>query len=163
MSDMNDREPILPLILKGGLAGFAATVPMTLVMVAGHSLLPWHEKYPLPPRQIVESVAEHAGVRKQTSETQRQAMTIAAHFGFGAATGGLYAPIASRISIPPVLGGMGYGFLVWLASYMGWLPAAHILPPASDHPARRNILMIAAHLVWGAALALIIQRQESNS
>ena len=42
---------------------------------------------------------------------------------------------------------------MWLASYMGWIPAARILKPASGHPPRRNALMLAAHVVWGAATA----------
>ncbi|HAE50229.1 MAG: hypothetical protein CMO30_07955 [Tistrella sp.] len=42
---------------------------------------------------------------------------------------------------------------MWAASYLGWIPAARILKPATRHPWRRNLLMIAAHLVWGASLA----------
>lgn len=34
------------------------------------------------------------------------------------------------------------------------------LPPATKHPARRNALMIAAHVVFGAALGLLVERLE---
>jgi hypothetical protein len=32
-----------------------------------------------------------------------------------------------------------------------------ILKPASQHPFRRNLLMVAAHLMWGAATAASLQ------
>jgi hypothetical protein len=47
---------------------------------------------------------------------------------------------------------------VWAGSYLGWLPAAGILSPATEHPARRNALMIASHVVWGAAAGVIVER-----
>jgi uncharacterized membrane protein YagU involved in acid resistance len=52
----------------------------------------------------------------------------------------------------PVSGAVG-GLGIWLGSYLGWIPAASILKPATDHPRRRNLLMLAAHVVWGAATA----------
>jgi uncharacterized membrane protein YagU involved in acid resistance len=57
------------------------------------------------------------------------------------------------------------GAAVWLASYMGWIPAVGILEPATKHPARRNGLMIAAHLVWGwstaAAMRELVAARET--
>jgi uncharacterized membrane protein YagU involved in acid resistance len=49
------------------------------------------------------------------------------------------------------------GTAVWLASYMGWIPAVGTLAPATRHPARRNALMIGVHLVWGASTAAAIR------
>jgi hypothetical protein len=37
------------------------------------------------------------------------------------------------------------------------VPALGILKPASEHPARRNAVMITAHVVWGAATALALR------
>jgi hypothetical protein len=54
-----------------------------------------------------------------------------------------------------VLAGTLYGLVVWGASYLGLVPALGLLSPATRHPRRRNALMIAAHLVWGAALGLL--------
>jgi len=47
--------------------------------------------------------------------------------------------------------------MVWGGSYLGLLPSLGILRPATDHPAQRNALMIAAHLVWGATLGGALQ------
>jgi uncharacterized membrane protein YagU involved in acid resistance len=142
-------------IAEGAAAGFIATFPMTLVMVLLHRLLPWWERYPLPPRQITEEVTRRAGAREHMDEPQRRAATLLMHFGFGAAAGALYVPLASRLNLPIVLRGVIFGMMVWTGSYLGWLPAARVLPPATEHPTRRTLLMTVAHLVWGSALALI--------
>jgi uncharacterized membrane protein YagU involved in acid resistance len=56
------------------------------------------------------------------------------------------------------LKGALFGVGVWAASYLGWLPAAGILRPATREPAGRNAMMIASHAVWGASLAVISER-----
>jgi hypothetical protein len=57
-----------------------------------------------------------------------------------------------------MLAGVGFGLAVWAGSYLGWLPAAGIISPATEHPARRNALMIAAHAVWGAGVGVAVER-----
>ena len=141
-------------ILLGALAGLAATAPMTLAMKLMHEQLPREEQYPLPPRQVTEGVAEKAGVNEHLDEKGREAATWASHFAYGAACGALYGALSGEaMDERPLLAGAGFGVAVWAASYLGWLPAAGILSPATEHPARRNALMIAAHLVWGATAA----------
>jgi hypothetical protein len=49
--------------------------------------------------------------------------------------------------------GLLYGPLVWAVSYLGWVPLSGALQPATRHPAPRNMLMLAVHLVWGACLS----------
>jgi hypothetical protein len=151
-------------VLDGATAGLLATVPMTAVMLAGHRALPRHERYPLPPAEITAQAAETAADAADAAPPDPEALTaltLAAHFGYGAATGALYA-----LAVPPAPGvaagalrGAGWGLAVWAGSYLGWLPAARILKPATEHPARRNALMIGAHLVWGAALGALLARR----
>jgi hypothetical protein len=141
-------------ILLGALAGLAATAPMTLAMKLMHEQLPREERYPLPPRQVTEGLAEKAGVGEQMGEDEREAATWASHFAYGAACGALYGALSGvRLDEHPLAAGAGFGVAVWAGSYLGWLPAAGIISPATEHPARRNALMIAAHLVWGATAA----------
>src|SRR5688500_16069391 len=151
-------------ILSGALAGLAATAPMSLAMKLMHEQLPREEQYPLPPREIAEEVAEKAGVVEHMDEGQRQAATWASHFAYGAACGALYGALSGEgADERPVLAGAGFGLAVWAGSYLGWLPAAGILAPATKHPARRNALMIAAHLVWGATAGLAVERLSDDS
>lgn len=135
--------------LLGVLAGVAATMAMTATMRRLHAVLPDDERYPLPPREIVD--------RSMRSDNERNARftTLLAHFGFGAFTGALFA------LLPPLRGfGIVYGLGVWAASYLGWIPAAHILSPAYRHPLRRNLLMIAAHIIWGFTLSKSLKEME---
>lgn len=142
-------------IIAGSLAGLAATGPMTAVMFASHRRLPPREQYPLPPRQIVDRLIDETGIDHQISEPQRQATTWVSHFAYGALAGALYARVVRNLSLHPLAKGSCYGMAVWAGSYLGWLPAAGILPPATQVPGRRNLMMIASHLIWGAAAGLL--------
>jgi uncharacterized membrane protein YagU involved in acid resistance len=139
-------------ILFGALAGIVATIPMTLLMIEWHQRLPPAEKYPLPPREIVDELAEKAGVDEHLSETEKTNLSIIGHFAYGALNGAVYAPLVSLVQTPNPVNGVVYGLGIWTASYLGWLPALHILRSADEHPAQRNALMITAHIVWGGTL-----------
>ena len=106
-------------MLLGAIAGVVGTAAMTAAMRALHRRLPPAERYPLPPREIIERVVPE-GVSEQTRRTS----TIASHFGYGAGMGAVFA-------LAPVdkgtLTGAGYGVLVWAGSYLGWIPSAGIL------------------------------------
>ena len=138
-------------VILGAICGLVATGPMTAVMVWWHRRLPASEKYPLPPREITGRVLEKAGVSATPLEMSEA--TLVAHFGYGAAAGALYGLLPSKKIHEPLRIGAGLGALVWIFSYFGLLPALNILRPATEHPARRNLLMLGAHLIWGACLS----------
>ena len=142
----------------GAIAGLAATAAMTVAASAMFRSLPERERYPLPPRELTEQVAASVGFRERMSEPSAQAATLVSHFGFGMAVGCLYATLFPRRRLPPVLTGIGYGLAVWTVSYLGWIPAMRLLRPATQHPAHRNELMLAAHVVWGSVLGLAADR-----
>ena len=146
-------------IVAGTLAGLAATAPMTAAMVGMHKRLPPHEKYPLPPRKVTMRAAQAVGLRKKMDERERTAATMAAHFGYGAAMGGIFAALAPHTPGKPVPKGIVWGLIVWSTSYLGFLPALNLHESATDHPRERNILMVLAHVVWGASLGLLLSRR----
>lgn len=141
--------PVRSRLLVGMIAGVAATVAMTAAMNRLHRRLPAGERYPLPPREITERL-----LPALESEDAIKDAATAAHHAYGAAAGAMIAAAAPAIG---PLRGAAAGVAVWAASYFGWVPAASILRAAHDHPGRRNTLMIAAHLVWGAATAIAIR------
>jgi hypothetical protein len=155
---------------NGLISGLAATAPMTAAMELLHRRLPPHERYPLPPRQITQRLTRKVGVERELDEPGHWALSLVSHFAYGGAAGGVYAYAAERLiprspqrgaSVPPVAWGAGfgavYGLMVWAASYLGLLPAAGLMAPATRHPARRNALMIVAHLIWGATLGVLVE------
>jgi hypothetical protein len=125
----------------GAVAGYAATLAMTALMQRLHERLPEEERYPLTPREITETLAP------ANDEEATATRTLLAHFAYGALTGAIYGFALRRAA--PVSGAL-YGAGVWCASYLGWIPGFKVLRPATEHPARRNALMIGVHLVWGA-------------
>lgn len=150
-------------IFNGALAGLAATLPMTLSMKLMHEQLPAKEKYPLPPRIITEEMTELVGIDEELDEPEMKGLTMLSHFAYGATCGAIYGPLSKRMPGGAVVGGIAFGLAVWTGSYLGWLPAAGILKPATEHPARRNALMIAAHVVWGATAGLLIEQLAADN
>jgi len=142
-------------LAKGALAGLLATVPMTVAMVLLQRLLPKRMRYPLPPEQITLRMIADKGAISHLHDPQRTIATGILHFGIGALGGASYSVAARLVPAPGVARGIGFGLLVWLTGYMGWLPALGIFQPATKHPAQRNALMITAHVVWGSVTGLL--------
>lgn len=140
----------------GAVAGVVATAAMTASMDAMYRRLAEDDRYPLPPRELTERI--DGLIHGQAGDELLTVEALAAHFGYGAATGALYGMLGASQVGRPALTGAGYGVLIWLASYLGWIPLAGVLRPATRHPAPRNALMLSAHLVWGAALGLTANR-----
>jgi len=149
-------------LVKGALAGLLATLPMTIFMRSAWRMLPRREKYPLPPRLITRRLTKETGVDEKLDANELTWLTLTLHFLFGAATGSLYGVLEPRVPLNETVKGSLMGLAVWSGSYLGWLPAFHILPPATQHPWRRNVLMIAAHLVWGIALGIFTRIMSAH-
>ncbi len=145
----------------GALAGFLATIPMSLAMARLHRRLPVNLQYPLPPYGITSTFLAKTGVRPAFSVTQERYTTLALHFGFGAFAGAI-TPLVLRSHHLSLARGACYGVGVWAASYQGWVPGLSLHRAATRQPRERVGLMVAAHLVWGASLAAILQQQRSH-
>lgn len=143
MSEKDGEIPLSGRLVIGAIAGFVGTMAMTSAMRRLHARLPAEERYPLTPREIIDSAVA------PPDETARD-LTAASHFAYGAACGALIAAAEPR---PSPIAGAAAGVGVWLASYLGWIPAVGLLKPATRHPGRRNLLMIGVHLVWGWSTA----------
>ena len=154
---MSSAPPLATRLVLGAIAGFVATLPMSIAMRRLHANLPPDERYPAPPRELIDSATAEA-----VPEEPARDLTIAAHHLYGAATGALVAAALPRAG---AMTGAAAGVAVWTGSYLGWIPTVRLLRPATGHPGRRNRMMLAAHLVWGAATALayreLVRERES--
>jgi hypothetical protein len=150
-------------LLAGALAGTAATGPMTAAMKLLQQGAPSARRRAIPPREITLELAHRVGLTRHLGADGRDAATTASHFGYGAAAGALYPYASAYLPGPALVRGALFGVGVWAASYLGWLPAAGILRPATREPAGRNAMMIGAHLVWGAATALLAERLANGA
>jgi hypothetical protein len=145
---------MLNVLLRGAATGFVATIPMSFVMAKMHDNLPRERDMELAPLEVTKGAAEAAGIRKHIPPDLMPSAALAAHFGYGAAGGVLYQLIARSNPAARILLGTVFGFGVWAAGYLGYLPALGIRRSATEDPAERNVTMVAAHLVWGAFLGL---------
>jgi uncharacterized membrane protein YagU involved in acid resistance len=139
---------------------------MTAAMILWHRRLPASERYPLPPREITMKLARKTGVAEKMSTETRSAATMLAHFAYGGATGAIYGAVSDEIPAPGLYKGVAFGLVVWTASYLGLLPGTGVLKIATEHPARRNLLMIGAHVVFGAvtgALTELLKEEAGGS
>jgi uncharacterized membrane protein YagU involved in acid resistance len=150
-------------LLRGGLAGLAATLPMTALMEIWHRRLPAHERRPLPPRQITSELLRKIGLHRHLDEPEKTGLTGLAHLSYGAAVGGVYGLLGEKVVPAGAASGAVYGISVWAVSYLGLMPALRLLSPATKHPARRNALMIAAHLMWGSFTGSLFKGMTSDT
>ena|SRR5438552_10872626 len=141
--------------LKGALAGFLATAPMTVFMLVTQRFLPRGQRYDLPPEIITKELAHRAHVRQHMAKWQILAATTVSHFGYGAAMGTLYRPLEKRTPLPAVVKGVLFGLGIWAGSYLVLLPLLGMSESGQREPGRRNLMMIAAHIVWGSAMGLL--------
>ncbi len=128
---------------------------MTIAMKLIQRRLPLYQQYPLPPRLITMSLARKVGQLHELNEPRRTIAANLAHYGYGASVGSIFGLFAPRNLAASALAGAGYGLLVWAISYLGLLPALELYPSATIAPRRRNMLMVVAHLIWGATLGAI--------
>lgn len=163
MDEFLVSDSVSQSMFDGAIAGLVATAPMTAVMLLLHRLLPDREQYPLEPLRITRRLAQRVGLDAVAGDSEAAtAATAVAHFGYGAAAGSLFPPLLGWLPVPSVVAGAAYGLGVWAGSYLGLLPALGLLSPATQHPRRRNLLMIVAHLVWGGALGLLTARRRQR-
>ena len=154
---MNPSFSLSRSIARGAATGLVATTTMT----AGMFVL---QKAGLlgrmPPRLLTERTLAKLGLRRKTSRPLRMVLTALAHYGFGATMGSIFEVGKSalvtrhgRAEDAAIVGsGVAFGTLVWAASYMGWIPAAGLMPrPSRDRPGRPTS-MVLAHWIFGATL-----------
>lgn len=149
---MGDR---LNDLLLGARAGLVATAAMSLLMLAARAAGLTGR---LPPEKIADKATEQLPPSGQPSRDQRDALAAALHFGVGAALGALFGLATSglrRIGVSAALG-VGFGTAVYATSYLGWMPALNIMPPATDDRPGRSITMLLGHWLFGGVLGALV-------
>ena len=141
----------------GAASGVAATVAMSALMVGAREAGLMNE---LPPHHIADAAIERTPAAREADGDDRRRFGWLLHFGFGAAIGAAYAVLRNRIRTPggPIVHGAGFALGVWAVSYLGWIPALGLMPPATDDEPGRPPTMIASHLVFGALLGTMVER-----
>jgi uncharacterized membrane protein YagU involved in acid resistance len=113
-----------------------------------------------PPLRVVDEVA---GAAAQATESggpvardDRTAAAVGSHVLYGVVAGAFYGLIQDELRLPAVVGPL-YGLALWAVGYVGWLPAAGVLPQPWRQRAGDALTPVAAHLAYGVALGLVEQ------
>lgn len=149
-------------LVAGLFGGLSATGPMTILMERWHRQLPAPQQYSLPPKEITHQIAEKVGIGLNQDGPAAASLVLLNHFAYGSAAGILYAVVAGN-GRGGLIKGSVFGVGVWLISYFGLLPAVSVLTSAKDHPAPRNLLMLAAHILWGIVVGLFVETMLEDS
>jgi hypothetical protein len=163
------RRPSPSRRIAGGFAdGVLATVPMSAFMLLAQRLGAMGQQ---PPEKITDASLHAAGADHVPAPLEKAA-TALFHFAFGGAAGAAFSAWARRPArvgrrsrrarravrrrdLPrTALAGAAFGSLVWAASYMGWVPALGIMPPAHRDRPGRPASMLVAHWIYGVTLGL---------
>jgi uncharacterized membrane protein YagU involved in acid resistance len=151
----------IQLATVGAAAGLVATVPMTAVMALMHRRIDGGDGR-LPPQEVTEGVLEKAGADDALAPDEKAQFAVASHFMFGAAAGAVYGPLSAVLPLRSPAGGVLYALGVWSSAYLGYLPATGVRHSATEDRSSRNALMIAAHVAWGASMAVLLRRLSSR-
>lgn len=136
---------------RGAVAGALATGVMSALMLAGGRAGLMGQQ---PPRRIARAFLPGHRHRPKPGE---RLLGTAAHFGFGAANGALFGLLAGDRR-PRIPSGIVYALGIWAGSYQGWVPRLGIMPPASRDRPERQAVMAGAHVLYGTALVLALNR-----
>lgn len=146
------RTKLLPKpsvrVMQGAVGGLAATAVMTGFFAVAQRR---GQIGALPPRIIVNSLLP------SLPPALTAPVATVAHFGYGAVSGAAFglAVKPSRRTIPM---GVAHGLSVWAMGYEAWLPALKVFPHAHRDERSRAITILIAHIVYGAALAVLTPR-----
>ena len=137
---------------NGLIAGALATLPMTIVILVSRRFGLFRT---LPPEQIARNAADEVGLEELEHNPAFGPIWLVLHEAFGAGCGALYQASAAPLLPPRITGGILYGLAVWAVNYLGIMPALGLFPSIKRAGRRRTAVMIVAHLVYGATLALL--------
>lgn len=148
---------MLRRILLGAAVGAVATVPQSAVVWGGRRAGVY--KSTPPPEQVTAAVADATAGEENVPDEWWRPLVGVAHFGYGAACGAAFG-LVTGVLRPTWVAGVLAGLAVWKASYDGWLPATGIMPPPEEDEQGRVATMIAAHVVFGLAMGVLMEQIE---
>ncbi len=188
LPDRSSGSP-LEVVMKGGLAGFAGTLTLTVALKgaqwvahragggegqqpdgeaepagigAGQALAGGQVQAPFLDRStelFVQKVATGLFGASLPGEARRAAGG-AMHFVYGGFWGAVYGLLQASFHLPPALHGLLYGLIVWLIGPVTLVPAMGIMPPPQRQGARRALLVAGFHLAYGLGLGLTFDAFE---
>ena len=163
--DRRMKRPLSPLgaLARGILAGLVGSLAQSAFFAATKKIAPKPPKDAFrPPEAAQRSEAETEVVARRFVERLMQRGPIVhkaagghlVHYAFGSAWGAAYGvttPSVRRMST--LRGGLAFGTLVWMVSDHLIVPGFRLAGWPQRYPMKNHAYALAAHLVYGAAVA----------
>ncbi|HKO15279.1 MAG TPA: hypothetical protein VJU87_03515 [Gemmatimonadaceae bacterium] len=142
-------------LIAGSVAGAAATVVMQPLRSLTAARVP-QAKAPIrqdPGEFMVERVEERlpAKAADRIPEAAEHAAAKSLALGYGITFGALYAMLRPRPG-NILAEAAALGLVTWAAGYLGWLPAAELMPPVTKQRPAQIAGPLVEHLVYGLAV-----------
>lgn len=138
-------------LVYGAVSGLLATAVMTVVILGAKAAGLFRTP---PPKEITGRAGAQAGGDPSAAPQPVFDLTwIAAHAGFGMVGGAAFALLRWGLPKSTTPAGVLYGSAIWVANYLGIMPALGLYPWPDEDSNARTAVMIAAHLVYGVTLA----------
>ena len=149
---MNRRQflhamPVTLNVQAGLIAGFIATVVLSIVMIAKSSV------GLLPQLNPIEDIVHVVG--RLTGMTLPLPFGWIGHFALGTVAWGIiYAALQASLPGTPVVKGLVFGALAWLAQMIFFMPLAGNGLFALSLGPQATVATLVLHLIYGAALGV---------
>jgi hypothetical protein len=140
----------------GALAGAAATVVLSGLRQSFRALGIVFETAPM---QVVDR-AEEVGLVQGLSPAGRNALSLAAHFAYGTATGaamGILRREPPGDALEEAAVGSALGILSWGLGWSTWLPLAGVHRPPWRQRSPKVLLPVVDHAAFGATWGIVRQ------
>jgi len=120
------------------------------------------QRHEQPTQTIARRFKEHLVQAGPLANSERAAQVV--HLAFGSAWGGVYGLVAGSMPRAASLrGGLAFGAAVWLLSDDILLPAFKLAAWPQHYPVKTHLYAIAAHAVYGAAVAATFEGLRRGS
>jgi len=154
-------QPLIRAAMNGSIAGALATTTMTGFMRLTQQIGLYQKE--LPPTKVTRAATKTLGVERFVSSEGETLLTGLAHWAFGMVGGAIFGAASKKSHwVPARFGGLVFGLLVWVVSYMGWIPALRILPMPWNERGKHGLMPFVAHVIYGTTLGIVVRKLEQR-
>jgi uncharacterized membrane protein YagU involved in acid resistance len=147
-------------MIYGAVAGSLAAACMTVIRMTARRRGVIEKTVP---QAAVEWLSHRSGLGRDAHPVLHHLADQVLHLGYGAALGAGYAAATRRRPRRAIARGLGYGFAAWVGGSWLLLPLLRAKQAAWRKGMSENAVDLLAHLVFGAATAIVADELSAQS
>ena len=115
----------------------------------------------MPPQVVEDWLARRIGLEPPGGSAGHHVADHVIHLGIGATAGAMYGALTATRR-PTYTSGLLHGLTVWSVGFVAMIPNIGIARSAADADTGENVVNVAAHVVYGLVLALLVQAMRDQ-